>query len=194
MEEKDRNYILKLFPAIPCIQDQDLQAKVISTWYRTWQKSNFPDIETVHQFEPARAKIAYTNVEHTNQVCQACADMASTMTGLFPYPINKDELIAGAILHDVDKMLIFDFETGSFSATGRKFAHAVLGATLVMMEGLPESIAHIVGAHSFRFSPTPPQTAEALILRYLDHLVATSYYLAHGLDMEKVLAECIARM
>jgi putative nucleotidyltransferase with HDIG domain len=192
MEEKDYKYILKLFPAISRIQDTDLQKKVISTWHYTWKKSNFPRIESVHQFEPARQRIAYTNVEHTNQVCQACEDMASTISSLFSIPINKDELIAGSVLHDVDKMLIFDFETGGLSATGRKFSHAVLGATLAMMNGLSESIAHIIGAHSFRFSPTPPQTVEALILRHLDHVIASSYYFARGLDMDQVLNESMA--
>lgn len=194
MEEKDRYYINKLFPAISHIQDPDLREKVIITWYRTWKKSNFPNIESVHQFEPAREKIAYTNVEHTNQVCRACEDMALMISRTLSFPLNKDELIAGAVLHDVDKMLIFDFKTGGFSATGRKFAHAILGATLAMMEGLPESVAHIIGSHSFRFSPNLPQTGEALILRYLDHLVAASFYLAQGLNMDQVIAEALANI
>jgi len=69
-----------------------------------------------------------------------------------------------------------------------------MGASLAMMEGLPESVAHIIGAHSFRFSPTPPRTTEALIVRHLDHVVSTAYYLSHGMDMDRVLTESLARI
>lgn len=192
MQKQESDHIRELFPAIGKIGSKEIQEKVISTWYHAWKRSNFPKIEDTHQFEPARKRIAYTNVEHTNQVCEACQNMAATLTGIGSLKVNMDEFMAGAVLHDVDKIVIFDFQTGGFTATGRKFAHAVMGATMALMEGLPESVAHMIGAHSFRFSPTPPCTIEALILRHLDHVVAQSYYFSQGLDMERVLAESLA--
>jgi putative nucleotidyltransferase with HDIG domain len=194
MEKKDRDSIRQLFPTIEKIKSADLQEKVILSWYHAWKRSNFPGIEMLHQFEPARARIAYTNVEHTNQVCLACDRTAEMLTEVLGQDINREDLMAGAILHDVDKIVIFDFKTGGFTATGRRFAHAVMGASMALMEGLPESVAHIIGAHSWRFSPTLPATGEALILRHLDHVVAQSYYLARGLDMERVLAESLASL
>lgn len=192
MTDADRVTMVRLFPAIEKIQDVPMKEKVMATWLNAWKRSNFPSIEVVHQFEPARKRIAYTNVEHTNQVCQACEAMAESLSAMFSLKIHWDELRAGAILHDVDKILIFDYETGGFSETGRRFAHAVFGASLALMEGLPESVAHMIGAHSFRFSPTPPATVEALLLRHLDHVVAQSHYFMQGLDMERVLAESLA--
>ena len=192
MEEEDRRYIRQLFPAIERIQDQSMRERVISTWFHAWKRSNFPRIEDLHQFEPARKRIAYTNVEHTNHVWQACENAAATVTAMVPLKIHMDEFIAGVILHDVDKIVIFDYQTGGFSETGRKFAHAVMGATMAMMEGLPESVAHMIGAHSFRFSPTPPCTMEALILRHMDIVAAQAYYFTQGLDMERVLTESLA--
>lgn len=194
MEEKDRAYIRALFPAIEEIQDPSIKEKVLLTWHRAWKQGNFPRLEDVHQFEPARTRIAYTNVEHTNQLWKACAKLAEFLAEGMGIKINRDDLIAGVILHDVDKPVIFDFHTGGFTTTGRRFAHAVWGATLAMMEGLPQSVAHIIGAHSFRFSPAPPHTVEALIVRHLDHVVAQSFYMAHGLDMERVLTESLARL
>ncbi len=194
MTNQDRESIRRLFPAIEKIKDPQIKEKVILTWYHAWKRSNFPKIEDLHQFEPARKRIAYTNVEHTNHVCQACENVAATITAMVPLKINMDEFIAGVVLHDVDKIVIFDYQTGGFSETGRKFAHAVMGATMAMMEGLPESVAHMIGAHSFRFSPTPPCTVEALILRHLDHVAAQAYYFTQGLDMERVLAESLAAL
>jgi len=194
MEKKDRDSIRQLFPTIEKIKSADLREKVITTWYHAWKRSNFPGIEVLHQFEPARARIAYTNVEHTNHVCLACDRTAEMLTEVLGQDINREDLMAGAILHDVDKIVIFDYKTGGFTATGRRFAHAVMGASMALMEGLPESVAHIIGAHSWRFSPTPPVTVEALILRHLDHVAAQTYYFARGLDMERVLAESLASL
>jgi hypothetical protein len=59
---------------------------------------------------------------------------------------------------------------------------------------LPEEVAHIIGAHSTKFSPSPPGSIEALILRQADILVAHSVYLAQGLEMDKVLNESVARL
>ncbi|MBI5967954.1 MAG: HD domain-containing protein [Deltaproteobacteria bacterium] len=191
--ESDRDYILGLLPAIAKIGDEGIREKVIRTWHRAWKQSNFSRIEDGHQFEPARDYIAYTNVEHTNQVCQACEKMAAISVEILKLRVNMDYLLAGALLHDVDKLVIFDFQTGGFTEIGRKTSHAVAGAALARAEGLPAEVAHMIDTHSTNFSSRPPGSAEALILRQADLLVAHSVYLAHGLEMEKVLNESLTR-
>lgn len=192
MKKEDQEYIAGLFPAIVKIKDEDLREKVIGTWYRAWKRSNFARIEDVHQFEPARKRIAYTNVDHTNQVVTACERVGEVVGEVVGVAANLDYLLAGAVLHDVDKIVIFDSRTGGFSETGRRFAHAVMGASLALQEGLPEEVAHIIGAHSVRFSPVPPSTVEACIVRQLDHVMAQAYYAARGLDSDRVLRESLA--
>ena len=187
MKEKDKKYILDLFPAIKKIRDGDLRQKVVCTWYNTWQKSSFRRIEDVHQFEPARDMINYTNVNHTNQVVTVCEGITPILADLLNLHINIDHLLAGAILHDIDKLIIFDAETANLTDTGKRFPHAVMGSILALMEGLPESVAHIIGAHSLKYSPVPPRSIEALIVRYVDHLVGESAYLAQGLNMVEIL-------
>ncbi len=108
--------------------------------------------------------------------------------------LHMDHLLAGALLHDVDKMVIFDSPTGGFTETGRRSFHAVAGAAMARSLGLPEEVAHIIEAHSVRFSPHPPKSIEALILRQADIIVAGSVYMAQGLEMEKVLNESLARI
>jgi putative nucleotidyltransferase with HDIG domain len=194
MEEKDRDYIVRLFPTVSTIKDEGVRDKVIQAWLHAWKQSNFPQIEDVHQFEPARDYIAYTNVEHTNQVCQACESIAALAGGTFDLKLRLDDLRAGALLHDVDKMMIFDSKTGGFTEMGRRTFHALAGAALARSLELPEEVAHIIEAHSVRFSPHPPKSAEALILRHADILAASFVYMARGLDMEKVLSESLARI
>jgi len=193
MQKQDQDYIFNLFPAIEKINDEGLRQKVILTWYKAWKKSNFPRIEQVHQFEPARERIAYTNVDHTNQVCRVCEETGKILAEVLNLRVNMEYLLAGALLHDVDKMVIFDAQTGGFTDTGRRFAHAAMGAAMALAEGLPEEVAHIIGAHSPRFSAISPSSIEALILRHIDHIIAASVYLAQSLDLEKVLTESMAR-
>jgi putative nucleotidyltransferase with HDIG domain len=194
MQERDQEHILGLFPAIGKIKDDGIRQKVILTWYKAWKSSNFPRIEDVHHFEPVRQRIAYTNVDHTNQVCQACESIGKMAAEVLNLRVNMDDLLAGALLHDVDKMVIFDAGSGGFTETGRRFSHAVMGAAMALMGGLPEAVAHMVGAHSTKFSPISPRSIEALILHHADLVVGKAVYLAHGLDMDKVLSESVSRL
>jgi putative nucleotidyltransferase with HDIG domain len=194
MQKQDQDYILSLFPAIEKIKDDGIRQKVILTWYNAWKRGNFSRIEDGHQFEPARERIAYTNVDHTNQVCRACERMGEMVAEVLNLQVTMDYLLAGALLHDVDKMVIFDARTGGFTDTGRRFAHAAMGAAMALMEGLPETVAHMIGAHSTNFSPLTPHSIEALILRHADLLVGKAVYLSHGLEMEKVLSESLSRI
>jgi len=194
MKKRDQEYIVRLFPAIKKIKDPELRQKVILLWYKAWKRSNFPRIEQGHQFEPARDRLSYTNVDHTNQVCRLCEELGKVLAEMLNLPLNMDILLAGAVLHDVDKLIIFDAKTGGFTETGRRFTHAAMGAAMALAEGFPEEVAHIIGAHSPRFSAIPPSSVEALLLRHLDHVTAASVYLARGLDMDKVLAASLARI
>jgi putative nucleotidyltransferase with HDIG domain len=194
MEREDRDYVLRLFPAILKIQDEGVREKVIQTWIHAWRHSDFPQIEDVHQYEPAREYISYGNVDHTNQVCRACEKMAAIATEILNLDLNVDYLLAGALLHDVDKMMIFDAKTGGLTEMGRQNPHAVAGAALARAGGLPEEVAHIIEAHSTTFSPRPPESIEALIVRHADLVVANAVYMAQGLEMGKVLSETLTRI
>jgi putative nucleotidyltransferase with HDIG domain len=189
IQQHDKDYIVRLFPSIEKISDEGIRQKVILAWYNAWKHSNFRRIEDIHQLELARDRITYTNVDHTNQVCLACEKMAELLVKLLKIQINMDYLLAGAVLHDVDKAVIFDAKTGKWSNTGRQFAHPMMGASMALMEGLPEEVAHIIGAHSMKFSLIAPNSIEALIVRYVDNLIGESVYLLQGLDMEKILKE-----
>jgi putative nucleotidyltransferase with HDIG domain len=194
MEQKDRDYIIGLFPAILRIKEEMIRDRVVQTWHHAWKRSNFRRIEDLHQYEPAREYLSYSNVDHTNQVCQAAQGMAVLTAESLHLKVNLDHLLAGALLHDVDKMVIFDAKTGGWTETGRRVPHAVEGAVMARSEGLPEEVAHIVEAHSRAFSPRPPRSIEALIVRHADLLIAGAVYMARGLDMEQVLSASTVRI
>jgi len=194
MKQKDRDYVAGLFPALSKIKDEGVREKVIQTWLHAWKQSNFPRIEDVHQYEPAREYISYSNVDHTNQVCRAGEKMAAIAAEVLGLRLNLDYLLAGALLHDVDKIVIFDAKTGGFTEMGRQISHAAAGAALARAQGLPEGVAHVIEAHSIKFSPFPPKSIEALIVRHADLFVANAVYMARGLEMDKVLSESQTRI
>ena len=64
--------------------------------------------------------------------------------------INLDFLVAGALLHDVGKLLEYEYRDGEFvkGEFGKKFRHPVSGALLAKELGLPDEVVLIIYAHS----------------------------------------------
>jgi HD superfamily phosphodiesterase len=86
--------------------------------------------------------------------------------------INKDFLVAGALLHDVGKLVEYSYsDKGSFSTSqlGGLFRHPAIGMHLCLCEGIPCEIAHICLAHSTEGNKLK-RTSEALIVHYSDFI------------------------
>ncbi len=116
--------------------------------------------------------------EHTWSVLQIALDM----THFYPN-LNKDRLIAGALLHDIGKMV--EFQTEGFidySTQGRLHGHIAIGyhrvaACLEQIEGFPADLSaqvlHLILAHQGsreQGSPVLPMTREAIVLYYADEI------------------------
>lgn len=64
---------------------------------------------------------------------------------------SRDILVAGALLHDVGKLLELTFEnngTIAKSCQGKLLRHAFTGVYLAMENGLPDEVVHIIAVHS----------------------------------------------
>ncbi|MDA2929566.1 3'-5' exoribonuclease YhaM family protein [Acidobacteria bacterium AH-259-O06] len=102
------------------------------------------------------------------------------------YPdLDKDLLIAGAILHDIGKLEELSRPySPSYTARGQLIGHVVLGCNLLRSEAarIPEFPAnllllleHLILSHQGQLewgSPKRPKIPEALILHYIDDLDA----------------------
>lgn len=138
------------------------------------------------------AKVIHHNysgglIEHTLVVTELCDKAA----GLYP-DINRDLMIAGAILHDIGKIQEIRIEVlPDYTEIGKLVGHIVLGYELVSREiaamreeGLefPDLLEKmlknmILGHHgSLQFgSPVLPLSPEALLLHAMDDLDAKMY-------------------
>jgi 3'-5' exoribonuclease len=97
--------------------------------------------------------------------------------------VDRDLLLAGAILHDIGKIREFEFSSHiDYTSEGRLLSHIVIGIQLIeekmrRIKDFPEEQAvllkHLVishhGVREFG-SPEPPKTIEAVLLNHIDEI------------------------
>jgi 3'-5' exoribonuclease len=142
--------------------------------------------ETGHAFRLAPAAKhnhhAYLGglIEHTLSVAQLCDRMAEHYGG-----VDRDLLIAGALLHDVGKIREIGARAGfPYTDEGKLLGHILLGLQIVAdaaarIDSLAPSrlllLQHLIASHQGRYewqSPREPRTLEAIMLHYADDLDA----------------------
>ncbi|MFB3882499.1 MAG: 3'-5' exoribonuclease YhaM family protein [Armatimonadota bacterium] len=119
-------------------------------------------------------------LEHTAEVVELCEKVCE----VFP-ELDRDLLLASAILHDIGKMEELSWQvTFEYTDVGQLLGHLVLGERLVLaraneIEGFPEELklrlSHMILSHhgTAEFgSPKPPMTAEAIALHHAEDLGA----------------------
>lgn len=119
-------------------------------------------------------------LEHT----AAVTELAVLVADRYPN-LNRDLLVAGAILHDIGKTEAFDYSRAlRYSDAGGLVGHLPIGVRMVeerareldeFPAGLLDQLRHLILSHHGEYdygSPILPATAEALALHYLDNLDA----------------------
>lgn len=181
--EKNGQYIQRLFPRIIDIKDVDIRVKVISVWRDAWKKSAFSEIEDLSQWQPAKEEISISNIDHTNQVVECAIAIAKVVEREQNVKINMDTLIAASILHDADKILMFDPSSGEATPMGTYLPHTGISSHLALQAGLPLEIVHAIASHSPAYSSLPPKTPEALILHSADLVMTKLWSVSRNIDI-----------
>lgn len=148
--------------------------------------------ETLERFQraPAAKKLHHAFIggliEHTLSI----VGMAEKAAAHYPL-IDRDMLIAGALLHDLAKIEEFDFSRPPFGYTdrGRLVGHLVMGVEIVrraalavpaISDGQLDRLMHIILSHHGQYgfgSPVLPMTPEAILLHHLDDIDAKMQYM-----------------
>jgi 3'-5' exoribonuclease len=127
-------------------------------------------------------------LEHVLNVARTACYLADKYAGLYADlrpPIDKDLVVAGAILHDIGKLreLALGPAGAEFTAAGSLIGHVLQGRDMVREAAVGQSIEpetllrleQLIVAHQ-RLpewgAPKPPMTPEALIVHYADDLDA----------------------
>ncbi len=171
------------FPELEEIADVALRDAVISIWLEVLDESNWQRLEDVPK-HPLKLPASSTLVTHTRAVTQMAVAIAEVVERVRGIPFDRDELIAGANLHDVSKLLEFEPSAtgGQASRFGHLIQHGFYGAHKMWEKGLPLEMVHNVIAHTLT-SRYVPQTWEAVVVHYADYLDSDGENLLHGIPL-----------
>jgi len=146
-----------------------------------------PDVRQRFQIAPAAKAMHHAFIggliEHVLSICAVVDFVAAHYTK--DIEINRDLLMAGAILHDIGKIYELSY-VSSFDYTdqGKLIGHITMGVELVnkkaaTIAGFPEqmrmAINHLILSHHGVLeygSPKRPKMAEAILLSFLDDMDA----------------------
>jgi len=177
LNKKDR--IRELIPAIGKIRNPKLRSSVTEVWVKAWEESAWEDVAGCpFSLESQDCSL----IQHTNFVIGAALAMASSAEEMWKSKVDIDLLTAGAILHDVSKMVEFAPEEGKLgkvSATGENLVHATYGVHLALNAGLPLGVINLIGTHSPQVSKLP-KGVEGIVLCYADYAAADIFNLRRG--------------
>ena len=123
-------------------------------------------------------------LEHSISVAGACERLAEHYRGQ-GVDLDRDLLVAGALLHDIGKVRELKAPPASgYTTEGRLLGHIVMGIQIVASEAETVQelsadrlllLQHLIASHQGRpewDSPRTPQMLEALLLHYADDLDA----------------------
>ncbi len=170
MEKKIR----ELIPEFDLIEDNDLKQKTLNVWVKAikqggWTPDDLPRIP----FTLLLGEISINYVEHIRGVTKICAGAESTFKSVYGdrMAVNKDYLIAGALLHDIGKLVEYAEENGKFvkSENGKMLRHPFSGVGLCYDEGIPPEIMHMIALHS-KEGDGQKRSPESVIIHHADFM------------------------
>ncbi len=136
-------------------------------------------------------------IEHIVSTTRIALALCDTAEAVYNAHVNRDLVVAGAIVHDIFKALTYierDNGTYASSPLAERLDHLTLGVAELIRRGFPLDIVHIMDAHmGWQHGPIGPRTVEALIVHLADMadsrlngevLRAAQYLLREGTGVE----------
>lgn len=168
--DEDIEYINQLFPEIAEIRDPELAKIVAEIWVEMWKESGWARIEDCPK-NPLSFDMKL--VPHIRSITRLSIQFAETIQHfhLLPNGVDMDTLIAGSILHDADKLLIYDSNATSVVKTrfSKLLPHGTYTGYKMLARGLSMDLVNLVVAHSEKATHTEPATVEGMIMKHVDH-------------------------
>jgi putative nucleotidyltransferase with HDIG domain len=154
--------VLKALPDVSLIDDSVMREKVIQVYLRAMQLAQITDLDTVPFTRTFKTSVPYP--VHIRAVTRMAIGIGK-MIGGQGIQVDMDVLIAGALLHDVGKLL--EYCEGPGPCSGPMVKHTFSGAALAQDAGLPPSVLHCMIYHSIE-GRGRRRTTEAIIVHHCD--------------------------
>jgi putative nucleotidyltransferase with HDIG domain len=164
----------RLWPELDWIEDEKLREQVTNTWARALELSPLePEDLNRIPFTLLVPNCPTTFMEHKRCVVHIARKAAESMDEFMgrALPIDKDTVIAGAILADVGKLLEYENVNGKTrqSERGEFLRHPFTGVALAMECGVPDRVCHIIAAHAAE-GDLVKRSTEAYIVHHADFM------------------------
>ncbi len=165
----------RLLPEVKEISNPDLQKRVIACWeeaiqFRGWTEKLLREMP----FTLLADNVRIGFIDHVRAVCRmcmACDDVLNDVHGPNKTVLDRDYLIAGALLADVGKLLEFEIINGkpTKSNYGKHIRHPFSGVGLAFKHGLPSEVMHIIATHS-KEGAGEQRLPESIIFHHCDFI------------------------
>jgi putative nucleotidyltransferase with HDIG domain len=153
-----RDGVRASLPELELIGDEELREKSIDAWALSLSQTEFERIEDIPPTGTPTSpylKAPLTQADHLRGTATIAVGMVDGLEQIAGKTrINRDLVIASALLHDVGKAWEVSPRNlarwkADPAATGNpSFRHSAYGAHICLTVGLPETVAHTAGYHS----------------------------------------------
>ncbi|XRP96293.1 HDIG domain-containing metalloprotein [Methanocaldococcus sp. 16A] len=165
----------RLIKLAELIKDEELRNKVIE-FLKNPKATHSGIVDTGISVEEAPASINWHHryegglIEHTVSVTKMALKMADVLEEVYGVKVNRDYIIAGALLHDIMKPYNYiRKEDGTFDHYDMfNLDHLTLAVAELYKRDFPIEVIKIVASHHGEHSPTRPGSIEAYIVHYAD--------------------------
>ena len=169
-----REQLLGVLPEIEWIKDETLREQVIETWIDGLERGGWTPEDVARMPFTLAKKVSASFAQHVRSVTKICAAVSDTFDEIYngvDLKLDRDLLLAGALLHDVGKLVEMEEVDGTFrkSADGKLVRHAFSGVALADAHGLPAAVQHMIGTHSKEGDPFK-RIPESIICHFADFM------------------------
>ncbi|KQC09261.1 MAG: phosphohydrolase [Candidatus Cloacimonas sp. SDB] len=168
--------ILKLWPEIEWIKDEDLREKVKKTWEEALKRSvlTSEDLQNIPFTLLAGPDLKVTFMDHKRSVVHIARAAGEKVNEFYhdELPVDMDVLIAGAILADVGKLLEYVLDENGKAIQGnygKYLRHPFSGVSLAEEFGVPAEVCHIIATHAGE-GDMVKRTTEAYLVHHADFM------------------------
>lgn len=157
------------------ISDANLRQGVVKAWVAACEQGGYTSVEQLEKmpFTLLTDCRGLSFIEHTIAVTEGALGLLRAQQQSYktmPYEVNEDRLIAGALLHDVGKLVeIQRNEDGTYkkSRNGHCMRHPISGTVIAAQAGLPEEVLNVIACHA-KEGESRPQVLETVLVHLAD--------------------------
>lgn len=165
--------IREIIPEFDLINDAKLRDAAVNVWCDAmdaggWQPEDLDKMPFTLLLDPCPASF----LTHTRSVATCAYNAGKTLKSFYSedvLKINPDYLMAGAILHDVGKLLEYAKVDGKVvkSRNGSYLRHPFSGVGVAFGKGLPDEVLHMIATHA-KEGDMGKRIPESVIIHHAD--------------------------